>query len=269
MTASYLQNNDYTPLQLRGYYKRPTKKDVDIFIELYKTGKETFKSISEKTGFSKDSIRYHLLKNGFLAKSSSEINRIYNIKETFFEEINTEESAYFLGLIAADGCVHREGNKISMVLSIIDSYLLEMFKKIINSDSNLYITKINTIVFNICSKKIYNDILSKGLGINKSLVMTDEIFNNINNNVMHHFIRGYFDGDGSVSKIKNKNGKISNRLKISFVGTYSFLEKLNNIFINNLSITKRKIYKHSKSNIYYLDISKSEDVSKIKEFEID
>jgi len=52
---------------------------------------------------------------------------------------------------------------------------------------------------------------------------------NIENNLIRHFIRGYFDGDGSVYE---NNGT----LNISIVGTIDFLNEIKKMLINNCNL---------------------------------
>lgn len=48
------------------------------------------------------------------------------------------------------------------------------------------------------SKKSYTDLINKGCGINKSLILKFPDETQVPQNLISHFIRGYFDGDGCV-----------------------------------------------------------------------
>lgn len=76
------------------------------------------------------------------------------------------------------------------------------------------------------SKQIGKDLVNLGITPNKSLTL-DINFNMIPNELIHHFIRGYFDGDGSISHT-DQDGII--RWQISFIGTEKFLNYLMNFF---------------------------------------
>ena len=59
--------------------------------------------------------------------------RKYALNETFFEVINSEEKAYWLGFIAADGCVYRR--TLSINLNIKDKEHLEKLITVLNSET--------------------------------------------------------------------------------------------------------------------------------------
>lgn len=56
-----------------------------------------------------------------------------NINDSFFEKIDTEEKAYFLGLFYADGCNYINGNASRVALSLQedDKKILEIFNNFI------------------------------------------------------------------------------------------------------------------------------------------
>ena len=68
-------------------------------------------------------------RNGYKAKSQSELQRKYNIDETFFDVIDTEEKAYFLGLLYADGCNATNRNAVILSLKEDDKEILEKIKQ--------------------------------------------------------------------------------------------------------------------------------------------
>lgn len=90
--------------------------------------------------------------------------RHYDIDENFFEEINTEEKAYWLGFILADGCLKKNSNQLSINLSIKDFNHLEKFKKNLKSDK-----PITTEDVEIKKKSTKNVVLE--LIIKKSIVI--------------------------------------------------------------------------------------------------
>lgn len=55
----------------------------------------------------------------------------------------------------------------------------------------------------------------------------------------HHFIRGYFDGDGSIG-LYNRKDRPSPVLKVSIAGTLNFLEGIRSYINNKGSIRKYK-----------------------------
>ena len=143
-------------------------------------------------------------------------NKIYSYDETFFEIINTEEKAYWLGFLYADGMVRvrKTGSGIRLKLGVKDLSHIEKFKEVINSTHKITFRPQKGVggacyEFSIYSNKLAKDLINKGCKPNKSLILTFPEF--LSKELLHHFIRGYFDGDGCVSygfyKRKNRNKK--------------------------------------------------------------
>ena len=106
----------------------------------------------------------------------------------------------------------------------------------------------NSIIkyLDINNVKISNKLTELGCVQNKTFKITFPDF--IPNNLLKHFILGYFDGDGGLTKyeIKNKEtNKIIKKQKLTFRGTYNFCDKLKEFLSNELntggSISNEKI----------------------------
>jgi intein-encoded DNA endonuclease-like protein len=178
--------------------------------------------------------------------------------ETYFDLIDTNNKAYLLGFLYADGCVNKN-NCVSIVLHNKDREILEMFKnelhatnkisEIIRKDGNIHVR----ITFN--SKHMCQSLINLGCVHNKTNTL---MFPNLDEKYIWHFIRGFMDGDGCIS-IKNRvnlKGEVKKYLTIGFVGTKSMMNSLKSIFkVNN------KIYLHR--NAFHLYISKKEDVLQV------
>lgn len=160
----------------------------------------------------------------------------FNKNESYFENIDTEGKAYFLGFILADGSIIKNKNCICFTIKNTDKLILEKFKKEINSSNKVNSYKIfdkrrNKYNYNsrfqVNSKMIKNDLLNNGVGENKSEFFD---FSKIKNNIyFRDFLRGLFDGDGSIHK---------NRFQISIISTIEFLNYINKKLFNS----KCKIY---------------------------
>jgi hypothetical protein len=142
-----------------------------------------------------------------------------NFDHTFFDVIDNEAKSYWLGFIMADGCivtkVDKGSKKLRIHLSLLDQDHLQKFHDAIGSKKELY--RWNTTVSSThSSDRLCEQLIDKGCISNKSLYLE---FPEILPNIVHHFVRGYFDGDGSSFVVKN-------RLFLSFVGTEHFLSNL-------------------------------------------
>lgn len=123
-------------------------------------------------------------------------------KEQYFQDILTEEQAYWLGWIIADGCVSIYNNQYSLKLHIAkkDSILIERFIDTIDSANKIQYRKESTYV-SLTSKKMITDLMHLNVLPNKS---GQEKFPEIAKKLRRHMIRGYFDGDGITCIGKTK-----------------------------------------------------------------
>lgn len=130
--------------------------------------------------------------------------RKYKHDFNFFENIDSEEKAYWLGFMFADGYIvdysNRYGeDKFGITLHANDIKTLEDFKKSIKStnpitDVSSDKTPLRRIIMS--SQKTVNDLISHGCVKQKSLILKPPI--GVPKTLTNHFIRGFFDGDGSI-----------------------------------------------------------------------
>lgn len=146
--------------------------------------------------------------------------------ENFFDEIDTEEKAYWLGFLYADGAVSSSKNTIELSLKSSDIHHLEKFRDALgfSQDKHIFQDDIRCRI-EITNKHLKQSLIKLGCVPRKSLVLTfpsKEILPDI---FLYDFIRGYVDGDGSVMIGKNhKNEYVKPRL--SMLGTKEFLAEM-------------------------------------------
>ena len=169
----------------------------------------------------------------------------------FFKQIDTEEKAYWLGFIAADGNIRKDLNCCSIELQRADREHLIKFSKCFDDyyqvqdcDRLFPSSKIR-----IDSKQCCLDLQQYGIIPNKSLIL-DIKTELIPDFLIKHYIRGYFDGDGSIycSYPNRLNGYNYDEWGINFVGTYNVLS----FFKTYLKISNNII---KKNNIYELNVN--------------
>lgn len=205
-------------------------RDMEKAIELYKNGTPLIQTC-EMTGVAKTTLHRQLKALG-LMRSNKENSRRYDVDHDFFDRIDTEEKAYWLGFMYADGYItqSKSGQKaIAIALSRKDKYHLERFRDALKATyevkdytGNSYGKKIQYSRLWITSDKLYDDLKAKGVVEHKSLVLmfpSDQI---VPKELRHHFIRGYFDGDGSFSY----TGIRDDTYVVKIQGTYEFLDDL-------------------------------------------
>lgn len=168
--------------------------------KLYKTGKYTQKLLAEKYHCSTFVIHNVLTANNIEIKQHFNLKNL-DLKEDFFETIDSEEKAYFLGFLFADGYV--EKNEICCEINIKDIDLLLTFKQLINSQRKIsYRKRTNTemVSIKINSFKMVQDLSKYGIIPNKT--KNTKHLPQIPEPFQKDFLRGLIDGDGWITKDK-------------------------------------------------------------------
>ena len=206
------------------------KKEIMEACELYKTRKISKKRLCEIYKVTFSTLNKYLKKEGitFLSK--------YYVNENYFDDINTEDKAYFLGLLYADGCNNQKRNAISIGLQERDKDILEIFRKKIELSKSLSFrdrkkekgTFQNEWKLNIINRKISKRLADLGCWENKSLTLKFPNNEQVPRYLLNHFIRGIWDGDGSIGLYKrSKNNQIF--CDVSLTSTEMFCVKLTSI----------------------------------------
>ena len=160
----------------------------------------------------------------------------HNLNKEYFKNIDTEEKAYWLGFIAADGCVYKMSKnayRLQINLSYKDIEHLELFNKCLESDYKINVKKLKNsdiCELKIASKQLTDDLIELGITPNKSLKVE---MPNIDIDLIPHFIRGYFDGDGCITYSETPTRF---RYKFSIVGGESMLESINTYMNQDIEI---------------------------------
>ena len=116
--------------------------------------------------------------------------------KNIFHTIDTEEKAYWLGFLYADGYISKY-NQIEVSLSLQDEEHLIKLKQFINTNTNI-IKDDHRCRLLFCSKALTNDLALLGCVNNKSLILTFPSDKQVPQYLLKHFLRGYVDGDGCL-----------------------------------------------------------------------
>lgn len=188
----------------------------DRIVTLYRL-RYTQKAICHDLLISEIGIKRALLRKGINKRSSSECNRRYDRNQHYFDIIDTPNKTYILGLLYADGCNHTAHNAITLSLQEEDVGILEIIKNELEYTGSLRLSRLNDKNINyknqyiLCINDEYLSARLADLGVvnAKSLKLTFPEF--LNQDLLRHFVRGYFDGDGCVyydektKKVPNSN----------------------------------------------------------------
>lgn len=175
------------------------KIPIEEIIFKYKKLKYTINSIAKEYKCSSTTIKKYLIKENVWEKRPAK--RKYTLNENYFDIIDTEEKAYFLGLLYADGYNCESGNYVNLELNYKDKEILEKFNKCIGSNKPLMRHKKKGLKhswrLNLSSKKISRQLKLLGCYQKKSLTLKFPTKEQVPEHLIRHFIRGYMDGDGS------------------------------------------------------------------------
>ena len=166
------------------------------------------------------------------------------INETFFDVIDSEEKAYLLGFFIADGCIQKEAKKkngeiysysyrFSLNNSIDDIEIIKLFQKYIcphkkleykNNQSGVKSKRKEQVSIRWVSKHMYETLNLYNIHERKTYDSNFEFpFDKIPKKLIRHFIRGYFDGDGCITRYVNIR-TVSQHIEI--IGTSDILNNI-------------------------------------------
>lgn len=241
-------------VQYINIYFMTNEEEIEI-INKRKNGARLTQIMNEYSIKSPKTI-YDIIKRNGIKKVG---NKKYIVDENYFSIIDSEEKAYWLGFLYADGYVRLKNNRsgqLKFKLSIKDRNHIELFNSCMNSNYKIKdytssvkynggFSKSNVSELSIYNTKIVKDLIRLGC-VNKktfSIRMPD-----IEKSLYRHFIRGYFDGDGNIYKNKNR----SNSFQVSIASNFEFNSDIKGI------LGYGRIYKNG--NIHLLIFSKLDEV---------
>lgn len=188
-----------------------TNEDLDFLKKNFNN--YTKKELADKLGKTPNAVQIKANRLGLKREEK------YHYDKRFFKDIDTEDKAYWLGFIYADGYVSKakenRGYVVGIELKDADYKHLEKFNISIHGNvpvshrkrSAKYIDGVYTPESMSCNirlfcKDMFNDLIKHGCCQNKSLIKRRP--NEIPDEFMKDFLRGYFDGNGSIAYSLNK-----------------------------------------------------------------
>ena len=180
----------------------------------------------------------------------------YDVNENYFEKIDSQEKAYILGFIYADGYNREDLLELVQIESRKD--ILEKIIKALEYNGPIKEYTPGKFTVNICSTKLCSDLTKLGAIRNKSLTLEFPDF--ISKSLMPSFILGYFDGDGCVWNGKRKRmivkdstkksgyrERIVHNVKFTFTGIESFIIPLQKYLVEKGIVSKETKLNYSKA----------------------
>jgi len=243
------------------------KLTKEKLLVLYKKERKSLEDIGRLYGVSRSAIFKKLKKFNIKQRSKDQTRleaqrqgklpqQYFSINENFFSEWSAE-MAYVLGLFITDGCV---SNTHMISLSMNEKGLLEKVKRVMGSQHKITLSKHQKSLycFRFGRKKMVKDLRKFGIKPKKSLSVE---FPKVPNVFLGNFIRGVFDGDGSVF-FDPRSKEFPIRSKFGG-GSRNFIEKLETS-LQSLGLPKRNIYEQkTKNGVYYMFIYGHKDSKKL------
>lgn len=225
---------------------------LESIINLYNKGFNT-SEIAEELGCTHTNISNRLHKAGYLnlrdyskRRLPSRANR-HIIDLGFFENIDNQDKAYFLGLMFSDGSVNSKCNQFYLKLK--DEDVILKFKEVLKCDYPVIYREFpnKSYALEVSSKKMCSDLILLGCAPNKTKVLK---FPSLREDLIRHFIRGFFDGDGCLQL----HDKIYHcRFDIA-CASKQFLEIMRP-YITSIAKTNGGMNKESKYDVWHLSYS--------------
>jgi|ERR1035437_8513311 hypothetical protein len=250
----YIMINDVTEKKFIKKFKdhldaknKDTKYDRKYFIELLEKFNYDTKAAANSIHCSTDKIVWWC--NRFNIKLSK---KKYTSDNSAFLEAN-DISAYYAGLISADGCIKKSGKSKTcyvLELSSTDKCLVEGLKKYCESNKPIYETQKSIgkkqYAFVVNNPYIIENIKYWDLEPRKSKNNKIPSVLKINQNFINDWIVGLIDGDGSVYTHKMKRCQTT-YITISVLGSKEVLD----FIIDHLSISPTSYGIHKKIEELY------------------
>lgn len=233
----------------------------DKVIKLYRENK-SINQIAKELKLSWETVKKDLIEKGINpVKTRNQFQLDNGVNDTLFEEINDNDSSYWLGFLYADGSIRKDRNEISLELQEKDIKSIQDFHSYCNNKNSIrkHIIKRNNkeyvnYVSSFSNQNVKQNLIKLGCMPKKSLTLLCPTEDQVPQQFFYDFIRGYIDGDGYIQYDTNKH-----RYRIVILGTKEFLTGIMNRceWFEYCSILPDK-----NSNIYSLTISNKENVFK-------
>lgn len=258
-----IKNNDWSAVRDRRDSKLTSQEILDIK-QMVDNGVD-YDTICKKFKISETALLNRIQNNKWSARPGKKNQ--YTFNEYYFDKIDDEHKAYWLGFLMADGYIlsarHRtkkESQSFGFSISMKDKELFDYFKADLESNNPVNVYNNATTSFNskiptgrilLTSQHCVDMLKKNGVVENKTFItkMPD-----LSLDLIPHFIRGYSDGDGSITIDKN------NRVQWAFCGTKELLNSIQKFFGYNYKLRQRFPERHN--NNWCLKITGWKNVSK-------
>lgn len=161
--------------------------------ELYRSGL-SMNVVATQTGTSRIIVT-RVLRNLGIAPRSCAPNRPYDVFSQAFDDLGGEHEAYWLGFLYADGTVRR--TCLNVALAAKDIAHLQKLAAFLGCEDKARFNARGAAWLQVSDRYLADRL--RDLGIEPNRPRPTRALEAVPPSARHHFLRGAFDGDGSVS----------------------------------------------------------------------
>lgn len=206
----------------------------NLIVSLYNKG-NSISEVSNITGINKSTVDKVLRTLNVKMRpqhqkghsSGTRKNAKYQWNVNFFSVIDTEHKAYWLGFLYADGYNGPKAVQINLADKDMD-HIYKLQQDLNATEIPIARRKDNhSGALHLRSIEMKRDLERLGCVNKKTLILTFPSYIQVPSHLINHFMRGYFDGDGSIM-IHKRNNRPNPDLRFEIIGTYEFLNGFEN-----------------------------------------
>ncbi|MDP1712544.1 MAG: LAGLIDADG family homing endonuclease [Candidatus Nanopelagicaceae bacterium] len=240
-----------------------TTKQLDQIRAAYQQG-ESSPEIASKFGVDPETITKHLKRMGVELKGARHFLAA-KVDERFFDVIDIEVKAYWLGFLMADACIGKSaGDRRSLrfYLAPKDADVIKQFATDIQFGGKLRTPEVARGQWGIC----FNSKVFCGAMIEKGYLDWKErgnprILQHVPKPLLNHFIRGFFDGDGCISSSPRRKIRSYSITIVSHKAHREALDAVRKIIVEGAQVVDKDV--KTRSTCLAINWNGNQQVSKI------
>jgi len=219
---------------------------LQLLIKKYTIDNYNLSKLAKEYKMTRYKVKKILKENNIEIRDIYYYTRKYKIDANAFDNIDTEDKAYMLGFICADGCIY-DNKSLAIGIHKRDIMVLMLLKRILNCETlpiRNHSKNKNHIIIQVWNKQLVASL--KKLGIVERKTFTISMPRNMPENLHKHFWRGVIDGDGCVFLKERINNRNKPTFTVTLIGSRFLMEDYVD-FLKSLNITPLPKIKPCKS----------------------
>lgn len=229
--------------------------------------------LSQYSGYSEADL-WQAVREGLLPKPPG-TKKAYYCHYDYFRAIDTEPKAYWLGFLYADGCVTDSGN-VNLSITAKDAEHLEKYRRALQAEhpteSRTTVGGFKgyedmayaTVKIRIFSPEMRDDLIRLGCPPRKSATLAFPSVEQVPIHLRRHFIRGYFDGDGSINVYHGRNGDI---WQWALLSSAAFSRRCGEVLVEEAGVDQIDLKPHpTATGMAYLSHRRIANVNRLRDY---